>query len=1108
MAYAPLGCVAVIEAPHTPEDLVNRPGLVARLSGALDRGGLILTAAAGYGKTIALQQTLATRAESSVWVSCATTGGGEAGLLLLALIERLREVVPGSSDVLAGRLAATIQRVDAPSLARALRTDLEALLVDPVFVVIDDAEQLEGSSEALEVVEVLLHADPRVLRLAVASRRPLAVRASRLATAGRATEIGPGELAFSAQKCAEVLHRRDGRAPTADEVEALMAGTEGWPLGVALSAAVPASSGALPQGGRDALFQFLDQEVLGGLDDGLRRGVLDAAVAPDVTAPMLEALGLPADFPDRAQRGGLVLRSLDDGSRWSFHPLLRDFLQARLAGERPPADVAGVHARVATVLTAAGRGREAVEHWLDAGEWREALEVAVGLGQELQRMSPERIREWLGRLPTEAWEDPGPHLVLGQLEWGLGHHERAIPPLQAAVSGYDAREERLSAWLARWILCDALFSVGGFDEIERLTDGWDAPGLAPLGPLPQGVAWYAAFVRLSRGQTELAGPLLERLRADPVLAPLMHHFDRMFTAYTEASSGRVDFALELLADSVDELAQHDPGNRGTFVVATRALLLTDCGRRADAMETWGRLAEQAAQAGLQFIVRTCRWERAWLHARAGALDQAEGELDRGGPPLGAGWHDRSFNKARAAIALLRGEPEEAVAAAERALDLVRPVAVNFRYYTACEVAPILVAAGAPSVAREAIEETLSAFDTAFSGDSGRWPRSRLLAVRAWLRSIEGDGGGADDDLRRAWTEARGIEHHLLRAEWAQVERLVHDALDRGVIDAESLIGGLQRAFPGGAVLADFIEHPLPEVRRAALPAAVASGRPDTPARVDRLVEDPDAAVAAAAVAARDALRSRPPALKFSLHGTFAVKRATWTLGDGVWGRPLVARLVRFLLVHRTASTPEDELFAAFWPGKDPSAARRNLAVATSLARKALDLPGSMDSTIHAEGRTIQLRLRPADRVDTEAFEAAAAAALAISGPDAVAPLERAEALWGGEPLPEERYADWTFAWRERLTDRYTHVLTALTRAYTVAGRHEDALRLARKSVELDPLDESAQRELIAGLARAGRRDHALRQFLSCRRALVDALGIEPSEATRRLQEHVLAGTAV
>ncbi|HYI38239.1 MAG TPA: BTAD domain-containing putative transcriptional regulator [Thermoleophilaceae bacterium] len=1099
----------MIDAPSIAEALVDRPALVARLSAALDRGGLLLTAGAGYGKTTALAQTLATRTGPTAWVSCATTGDGEAALLLQALVERLREVTPGSSDVLAGRLQDMPQRVDVPALTLALRTDLEKLLVEPVVVVIDDAERIEGSPEALALVEVLLGADPRALRLAVASRRPLAVRTSRLAAAGRATEIGAGELAFTTQECAEVLRRRRGRPPTADEADALLTGTEGWPLGVALSAAAPGHPGTSPTLGGDAVFAYLDQEVLSTLDGDLRRGVLDAAVAPELTAPMLAALGLPADFPDRAQRAGLVLRPLDQGSRWSFHPLLREFLLARLEAERSEAELARLHALVAGVLAGAGRRREAVDHWLDAGEWREALTVAVGLGPDVQRMSPSRVRGWLDRLPEEAWEDPDPHLVLGQLEWGLGHHERAIPSLREAVAGYDTRDQLLSAWLARSILCDALFSTGGFDEIERLAEGWDAPGLAPLGSLPKGVAWYSAFVRMSRGRAEEAEPLLALLRGDAALGPLMHHFDRLFTAYAEASRGQVDVALDMVAESADQLAQHDPGNHAPFVAATRGFMQMDVGRYAEAMDTWAGLADASAQAGVAFLVSTSRWERAWLYAEAGSLDEAELELRRGGSPLGSGRSDGSFDKACAAIALLRDEPEEAVAACERTLELVRPLALFFRYYTVCHVVPILVAAGAPALARAALEETLSAYDEAFAGDRGRWPRSRLLAMRAWLRSLDGAGTPAiDDDLRRSWADARGCEHHLLRAEWARIEPLLHHALARGVLDADAVIGALQRAFPGGRALAGFVEHPLPEVRRAALPAAVASGHPDTPARIDRLAGDPDPGIAAAAVAARSELDRHPPALKFTLLGTFTVKRATWTLDEAAWERPLAARLVRFLLVHREASTPEDELFEAFWPGKDASAARRNLAVAMSLARKAVDLPGARDSIIHTDGRAHQLRLRSGDQLDTQTFEAAAAAALTARGGDALPLLEHAEGLWTGEPLPEERYAEWTFAWRERLTDRYTHVLTALTEGYTLAGRAEDALRVARTRVELDPLNESAQRALIVGYSRAGRRDHALRQFLSCRRALVEDLGIEPSEATRRLQEQVLAGTPV
>jgi DNA-binding SARP family transcriptional activator len=45
-------------------------------------------------------------------------------------------------------------------------------------------------------------------------------------------------------------------------------------------------------------------------------------------------------------------------------------------------------------------------------------------------------------------------------------------------------------------------------------------------------------------------------------------------------------------------------------------------------------------------------------------------------------------------------------------------------------------------------------------------------------------------------------------------------------------------------------------------------------------------------------------------------------------------------------------------------------------------------------------------------------------------------------------------------------------------------------------------------SRAGRRGHALRQVLACRRALVTELGVEPSEETAALQRRVLAGEPI
>jgi ATP/maltotriose-dependent transcriptional regulator MalT len=1091
--------------PETASALVARPSLRGRLTAALDRGSVLIVAGAGYGKTTVLEQTLAGRDRLKAWVSCASFGG-DAGLLLLALIERVRRTVPGSVDVLVERLETTRQRVDVVSLARLLRTELEQLLVEPLVLVLDDGEELEGSAEAVELVDVLLHADPAALRLAVASRRPLELRTAKLAASGRLAVLSADDLAFSDDECAELLARRHGRVPTAEEVGEVMTATQGWPLGIALSRLVPGHAGASPGGGREAIFGFLREEVLDGLDDELRAGAIDAAVPLELTAPVLDALGLPPDFPARAQRAGLLLRAADsEATRWSFHPLFREFLRGRLETERPAAERRSLHGRVAAALSASGLEREAIEHWLEAGDWTQAMAAAERLGQQLLRVSPDTVRGWLDRLPPEAWHEPGPQFVRGQLEWGAGRLEASLAPLRAAVTGYDERSNRAAAWLARWILCDSLFTTGRFDELERHAEGWDEPDLEPLSI---GVAWYCAFVRLSRGQADLLAPLVTRLHSDPASATTMRHFAAMLTAYIEYGAGRVHQALDRLSRAAEELEEYDPANRAAYARANLAYMQADCGLTAEALDSWGRLVTTAGRAGYGWGVNTARWHRAFLYTRAGELARAEEELDRAGTPSGAGFHDRSFHLARAAIAVMRDEPSEAVAAAERALELVNPGVLSFRIWTACDVTPILVAAGAPKLAHEAIAEVLDALTRAAPGDHGRFPRARLLALRAWLREREGDAASAADDLGAAWADAAGCEHHLLRAEWERAEPLVGRALAEGRLDPAAVIAAAELAFPGGGAVVSFVDHPEPGVRRAALPAAAASGHPGALAALDGLTRDPDAGVAAAARATQAALRRSPPPLRFQLLGRFGVRRATWEIDKAGWGRPLAARLVRFLLVHRDAPVPEDLLFEAFWPEKEAAAARHSLAVTVSLARKALDPPGAPESVIYTADRLYQLRLRPADRVDADDFDAAAATALAAEGPEAITLLERAESLWGGDPLPEDRYVEWTFVWRERLTDRYAHVLAALTRSYTAKGATEDALRAARKFVELDPLNEAAHRELMASYARAGRRNHALRQYLACRRALVDELGIEPSEATASLQARILAGEPV
>jgi hypothetical protein len=177
-------------------DNIARPALARVLEQGLDGGSVLLVAGAGYGKTTALEETLRVSNRNAVWLSCSNTGG-DAGRLMVATVDGLREAVPGLADVLGDRLAAGAEPVDVPAAARGLRTELERMLMERLVIVFDDAEELESSPDALALIDELLNVRGP-LSVAVASRRALSLRLAKLRAAGRVRELGPAELSFSA----------------------------------------------------------------------------------------------------------------------------------------------------------------------------------------------------------------------------------------------------------------------------------------------------------------------------------------------------------------------------------------------------------------------------------------------------------------------------------------------------------------------------------------------------------------------------------------------------------------------------------------------------------------------------------------------------------------------------------------------------------------------------------------------------------------------------------------------------------------------------------------------------------------------------------------------
>ncbi len=248
--------------------------------------------------------------------------------------------------------------------------------------------------------------------------------------------------------------------------------------------------------------------------------------------------------------------------------------------------------------------------------------------------------------------------------------------------------------------------------------------------------------------------------------------------------------------------------------------------------------------------------------------------------------------------------------------------------------------------------------------------------------------------------------------------------------------------------------------------------------------------------------STPPPLRVRALGAFVVWRGDESIPSERWSRPTVTLLFKSLLSAPGRRLTRDGAIDLLWPDADPDAGANSLRVATHRLRTVLDLPGASASASYLRAEQGLFVLDPhavgtgSAWLDADAFGQAARAALA--GRDS-ALCQAVLDLYGGEYLPDDRYADWAIVRREELWTQHRELLFHLALLSAETGQREGARRSLRALLASDPCHEEGARLLMRLLADDGARSEALRVYDVLVRALRDDLGVEPTPETAALR---------
>ncbi|MGY1616746.1 LuxR C-terminal-related transcriptional regulator [Geodermatophilus sp. SYSU D00691] len=428
-------------APTLGTRPVERPRLYDRLSRALDARITLVVAPAGWGKSTLVAQWLRGSGVPSGWVSLDAADGDVARFwryLLLAVQQ---------ADPRVG--SAALRRLDAAGAD--VDRDVLPLLVNELadsrgdlLVVLDDYHAVTSPAVHRSVAALLDHA-PAALHLVICSRTDPPLPLSRARVAGALVEIRAEQLRFTAEEAARMLDRAAGTELSADEVERLVARTEGWAAGLQLAALRLAD-----RADRQARVDFVDrftgadrhivdyvgEEVLDSLPPRTREFLLQTSVLPRLCAPLADAVtgrGDAVRLLDEIQRANLFLTALDEEGRWfRYHQLFRDLLRYELqrSGQAAPA----LHRRAAEWFRDHGDPGEAIGHAVAARDLGLAgALIAQGWRSEFNLGHLQTVQGWLDALPpAQVAGDPRLTVARVWLHMDRGRLDEAGAALAAA----------------------------------------------------------------------------------------------------------------------------------------------------------------------------------------------------------------------------------------------------------------------------------------------------------------------------------------------------------------------------------------------------------------------------------------------------------------------------------------------------------------------------------------------------------------------------------------------------------------------------------------------------------------------------------------------------
>lgn len=1049
--------VTKILVPRRRRDTVRRARLLEALR-AGDGGQLaVVRAPAGFGKTTLLVDLAHEAGGGVCWVSLDEWDRDRATFLQylrLSILRRFASAATKSGPALASREAHTVL------------AELTTRLADhdeDTWIFLDDFHSLEGSQEVLGLVDYFAQRLPLNCRLFLASRtQPSLPSLARLRLEGRATELGPAELAFTADEIRQ-YYRSARRQDISDgQVERISKSTQGWPAGVALFT----GPGTLGEGRHEtsvALSDYLAAEIFGRLPEKLHKFLLWTSVFDTLEASGCDAIlhqEGSAQLLEILERENVpIMRVQGAVTEYRIHPLFRDFLRSKLRLDSPET-FRRLNEDAGAWQADRSRASEAIWHFAQAEDWGEVTSLILEEAPKAYKLGRwHTVVSWLevvpsselrGRSQLRLWE--ARILVrLGQADEALRVVSEAVGRLKESDSITLAEFETLQATALRvkgdlgWALASCQRAVDlaakANAPIDVLAEARKQRGLvlATMGSFSEAAKEFRSILDIceQRGDIEetafVNGCLGSALGSLGKLPESIIHLEQARQQWRKVANikelswvlnnlamtyyqlGQVSLARELFIDALSKARAGGHLRIEAYALISLADIDRQSGHWQSAVERYEESLRIAADSGQATLSSHALTGLSDTYRRIGDMGKAE-VLARQAL-ASAQERESPYEQGLAQIALGRlwrqqGKLDDAASAFSTAVTLFDRV-----------------------TAKKELAEAL--FYLADSSLPVRHSRS-LLRLTLERLAVVANELGHDYFLVQASREVPAVAQY-----------------------------GASRKIGGG-----FYRELL---RRSAQQRSQVS----RPAGDDRTAVD------------------RLPVVEAMALGEVEVRMDGRKVLDLEWESEKSKELFLLLLSHKRPLR-RDEIVAALWP--DAGGRKASSAFHSTLyrLRRALYFECVIES-----GGAYALNPSGTFRYDVRDFEGAVEAArrMAEDDPSYVDTLREAIDLYRG-PFAPNLEGEWADARRLRFEQAFLEVAAKLADRLLRQGDHAGAAQVCQRLLEYDPYNEAACYKLMKAHAASGDYEAALHAYRGYSEVLETDIGEQPAEAIVQLYSEI------